>query len=988
MSRPAARPGPRLRPTRLGVAFLGLVMLTLVGCINYGLSLGYGLTFLLGGLWVVTAAQVVRAIRLLSVTVLPPASAVAGQPVTFTAQVQQLGPAGNVRVEAQPVQVAGLAPVRASGVVRPGDLTSLSLTVPSPQRGPLRLTGVRLVAVDVLGLWHASLPAEETAEVSVSPAPEVGAPPAPATTLSGAGETGRRRPGQEEFAGVRGYQPGDSPRLISWKHVARTGNLLTREFDAPAGQALALDWADTTPAGDTEARLSRLAAWVAQARDQGQAFSLNLPGRVLSVGGGEGQVRAALTALAQVAPLPAPPEQKVQTGFLDRPAWLQGGRPAPGAPRQGVSLPSGAAQFSLLALGFALIPGLVQWPVWIGALLLGLLGYSALQLVTPPSLTRPGRSLPALSPVLLLALALGAGLGLKATYGTLLGQQAGTAILAALLCLKAAETRTIRDAKLLSLLGLFLLITHFFHSQGPLTALHAVLAAWLLLAAGARWVNPDTWAGGLLERAPWRHAGRLLLLAAPLAALLFMFFPRPDGPLWRLPLQQNQTGLSDEIAAGEFSNLAQSRAVAFRADFQGGTLPPPEQRYWRGPIYENYDGLKWTQAMNAGFIFARPSLEVEKNSAAYRYTLTLEPNGKPWLLALDTPTMLPQGALLTTGFQAATFRPATRRSRYEFQSQAARLGRAEDTRRLQLDLYVPAGQNPRATALATSWRSLPPGERVAEAAQFLGQGGFAYTLNPPTLPQQNRIDAFLFGTKRGFCEHYASAFAFLMRAAGVPARVVGGYQGGEVNPSGGYLIVRQQDAHAWTEVWLQGQGWVRVDPTALIAPARISTNLGTALTQPRATAALARTPLAALALRLDAFQNNWNNWVAGYNGEQQRSILSRLGIGGIGSAPYMLALGAVVGLLLLPILALVRRAARPRDPALAALHDLSEKLRLPRAPGETASDYAARAAGQYPTLRQPLLDIAALFNQLRYGPDQESAEKQRELSRSIRQLKR
>lgn len=956
----------RLRPTRLGAAFLGLVLLTLVGCINYSLSLGYGLTFLLGGVWIITAAQALRAIRLLSLNVLAPANALAGQPVTFTAQVQSLGPGSNVRVEARAQQVGSSLPIKGEGVAG-HELQSLALSVTHPRRGPLHLSGVRLAAVDRLGLWHASLPAPDTDSVLVAPAPEHPAPPAPNLTSGGSGDPLRRTRGQEEFAGVRAYQPGDSPRLLSWKHVARTGTLLTREFDAPAGEALSLSWADTAPAGGTEARASRLAAWVQGARQSGQAFSLTLPNLNLQVGSGEGQVRTALNALAQLAPLPEPPAETAAPRPLFRPPT-----------RPDLPLPTAAAalRFSLLALGFAMLPGVLHWPLWLGPLLLLVLGYRFIQ-------ADPARKLPVVPPLALVGMAVLVAAGLQLNYGSLLGQQAGTAILAALLALKAAETHTIRDAKLLSLLGLFLLVTNFFHSQGPLTALHTLLAAGLLLAAATRWVNPQTWRGPLLSRPAWQATARLLLLAAPVAALLFAFFPRPDGPLWRLPFQQNQTGLADEITAGEFGNLAQSNAVAFRADFGGGPIPAPAERYWRGPVYENYDGVKWTQFRRG---FASPSLERQSAQPLFRYTLTLEPTGKPWLLALDTPTLLPPNTFLTSAFQAVNFRPSGQRTRYDLQSQAALLGRQESVSRLNLNLFVPAGESPRAAALAASWRNLSAPQRVVKAAEFLQQGHFRYSLNPPTLPERNRVDAFLFGTKTGFCEHYSSAFAFLMRAAGVPARIVGGYQGGEVNPGGGYLMVRQRDAHAWTEVWLQGQGWVRVDPTALIAPARINTDLSTALTQPNATTLSPRTPLQNALLRLDTFQTGWNNWVAGYDGELQRSALSRLGIGGIGSAPYLLALTLLTLLMFVPVIALVRRAARPSDPAQAALLDLTEKLGLPRQPGETASAYASRAAGAYPTHSATLQDIARLYNEIRYG--QPDASLLQRLKTSIQKVRR
>lgn len=960
-------PLPKLRPTRFGVVFLALVLLTLVGCINYGLSLGYGLTFLLGGIWIVTAAQALRQVRLLTLKVLSPGLAVAGQDAEWSAQVGHQGRGGNVRLRAVARQEHRQQSVGASGSVSETGVKALPLRVPSPLRGPLTLENLEIGAVDALGLWHAWLPAQASAEILVAPAPE-SSPPPPTTLARGEGDNVQRTAGQDEFAGLRPYQAGDSPRLISWRHAARTGQLLTREFDAPAGEALMLDYAALP--GDPEARLSRLAAWVLVAAQRGQAFGLKLPQQTLPVASGEAQVRAASRSLALVTPFPLPAAPPV-AGRAPLP------RAGKGAALPPAALPATALRFSLLALGFSLLPGLVHWPIWVSALCLGLLGYAASQAGgTRKSAGKSAVSASTGQGVVLALLALGTVAGLSAQYGTLAELGASTAILATLMCLKAVETRIVRDAKLLSLLALFLLITHFFADQGPLTALHSVLSLTLSLAAAMRWVNPDTWAevrreekgpGKKHKASRWRAAGGLVMLAAPIAVALFFLFPRPAGPLWRLPFQgQNQTGLSNEISAGSLTNLAQSDALAFRADFEGG-LPPQGERYWRGPVYEAYDGVRWVQV---GFRFPVPSVEYFSGGPKYSYSLTLEPNGRPWLLALDTPDAdtLPPNVALTSSFQAVARRAPTMRTRFQLQSTAARLGRQESEERLNYDLRLPSGQNPRALALAQGWRALPPEERIQAALNYFNQNGFSYTLSPPLLAEQDRVDDFLFNSKQGFCEHYASAFGFLMRAAGLPTRLVAGYQGGEVGLGGQYITVRQREAHAWNEVWLQGRGWVRIDPTAAVAPARVRADVGTALAQPNAEAARPPTTLDRLRLQFDSFQNSWNNWVAAYDGEQQQSMLARLGIGGVGSAPYMLGLVGLVALLLLPMLALIRRAARPKDPALATLHDLSERLGLPRGPGETASDYVRRAAGQYPQQAALLGEIASLFNEWRYAP--------------------
>ncbi|PTA69160.1 DUF58 domain-containing protein [Deinococcus arcticus] len=923
------------------------MLLTLIGCVNYGLSLGYGLTFLLGGVWVMSATQALRAARGVALTLHPPPSATAGGEVAVQVTVSGGGD-GALGLSLRGGQQ------RAAGTwALVGEAGPLTLALPTPRRGPLTVSAAAQV-YDRLGLWRVPLPAPAPLTLLVHPAPEVGAPPAPARTLPGAGEGGGRTKGDEEFAGLRPYAPGDSPRQVSWRHVARTGALLTRETDAAQGRARLLDWADT--AGPPEARLSRLSAWVAELGRQGVPFALQLPGAQLPAGQGEAHALAAGRTLALHAPLPAE-------------------EPAKAAPTPGAPSPA-ALRGTLLALALTLAPTALRAPVWLSAVVAALLLHAAWR-------TRPAAPRPPLPTWVLGLLAVGGGAALNAVYGTLLGRDAGTAFLALLLALKVAESRTRRDGQLLVLLGLFTTSTHYFFSQGPLTAAHTVLSAALLLAAVPAWRVPGAGRGRLgLDRAALGRATTLLGLAAPLALALFVLFPRPEAPLWQLPVQgQAVSGLSSEIRAGEFSNLAQSDAVAFRADFDGA--PPPQQAlYWRGPVYEAYDGQTWRQVRGG-----RISPSVEPTGPAQRYTLTLEPSGTPWLLALDVPTRVPDGAFLSTAFQAVTFRPVTARRRLDLESRPARLGRQEDAERLNFNLFLPQAQSPRAAALGRSWQGLAPGARVQAGLKYLREGGFTYTLSPPTLPAQDRIDAFLFSARTGFCEHYASAFAFLMRAAGLSARVVGGYQGGELNPQGDYLIVRQRDAHAWTEVWLPAQGWVRVDPTAAIAPARVQAGLQTALTRPDATTPLAPSALSRLRLRLDALQNRWNELVVDYDGERQAGLLARAGLGGVGQPAYLLLLPVVVALTLLPALALLRRRAAPADPAARLLHDLTGRAGLPRAPGETAAAYVARLSALAPEQAPALQAVLRAYHAARYAPG-DPAGPLAELRAAVRRVRR
>ncbi|KEF33414.1 transglutaminase [Deinococcus sp. RL] len=935
---PAPPPSGSLRPTRLGTAFLGLTLVTLVGCINYALGLGYAVTFLLAGVWVAAAAQALRVGRGLSGRVASPAAVVAGDTASFTVQLEGRGPGGAVLVRLGP-GAEGLGRVPAGG------LAEVSVPVPTPARGLLSFPRPAVAALDPLGLWAVWRPLPIPAPLPVAPRPEAGAPPPPDPSPGAGEETGRRGPGPDDFSGLRPYQPGDSPRQVSWRHAARLGTPVVRETDAPAGRVLALDWAQTAALPDGEARLSRLAAWVEGARRTGTPFCLTLPGRALPPGAGEAHAAAARAALAEVQPWPTP------TMAPRRP------RPAP--------LPGAPLRFALLALAFALAPAALRQPAWLTGLETGLLGYAALR-TRRPHLPAP--------PSWMLGLLAGLGfVALNATYGTLLGREAGTALLGLLVTLKAAETRTRRDARLLALLGVFVLLTHLFFGQGPLAAAHVALGLVGLLAALGRWNGPDVGGRGALG-----GAARLAALGTPLMLALFLLFPRPDGPLWHLPVQAAQTGLANEITAGEYSELAQSRAVAFRAEF-AGPLPPPEERYWRGPVYERYDGVRWEQVRER---FGSPTLEFYGPALAYR--LTLEPGNPPWIPVLDTPTTLPPGAFLTTAFQAVSFSVGASRTRHDVQGRAARLGVREAPERLSLNLGLPPQESPRARALAASWAALPAPERVEAALAWLRDGEFRYTLTPSALPGRDRVDAFLFGSRAGFCEHYASAFTFLMRAAGVPARVVGGYLGGERNPDGGYLIVRQQDAHAWAEVWLEGQGWVRVDPTAAVAPGRVTAGLPTALSRPEASTPPPPAPLEQAALRFDAWQTRWNSWVAGYDGPRQRDLLARLEAG-VGGRPALLALGVAGALLAaLPPLLVARRRSPAPDPAARLLDDLARRLRLPRAPGETASAYAERAAAHSPAQAQTLRRAAEAYHRARYGGDGAALAELRAAVRQVR----
>ena len=587
--------------------------------------------------------------------------------------------------------------------------------------------------------------------------------------------------------------------------------------------------------------------------------------------------------------------------------------------------------------------------------------------------------------------ALGAAFALRQSFGYFLGRDPCVAFLFILVGIKFLEARTARDGTLLVCLASFLLVTPFFYSQSLFAAAAAVPG--VLVLGGALQVlaqPPDAPARIAL---PWPEAMRrtlvLLVEGVPIAVLLFVMFPRLATPLWGLPSDHmGKTGLSDRMAPGALSELSLSDAVAFRVDFSS-TPPPAHERYWRGPVLTRFDGLEWSAAphrLNGRFISPR-------GVPLYTYAVTLEPHYKPWLFALDLPTGLPAPAdpagagteiaprdfaLLTRDQQVLARNLVMQPVRY-FQVSAARqshpaaTGAAGDIDRAEA-LQLPDG-SPRTRAFATALR-----ERVGrdDAAyirgvlQWFRDEPFTYTLAPP-LMLQDAVDTFLFTTRRGFCEHYAGAFVVLLRAAGIPARVVTGYQGGEINPNGGYMIVRQSDAHAWAEALVDGE-WRRFDATAAVSPSRIEMGLGAALPAEDRVPLFARAHegwLKRLNLAWDAVNRDWRRHIVGFNFERQRALWRALDIERL-AAWQIVAMGAVaLGVWGAFVLSWLKLRRRKRDDRVSLLWNaLCARLAragLPREPHEGPVAYAARAAARWPELTVAFTVIGDSYAALRYG---------------------
>ncbi len=554
-----------------------------------------------------------------------------------------------------------------------------------------------------------------------------------------------------------------------------------------------------------------------------------------------------------------------------------------------------------------------------------------------------------------------------AQYQHFFGKDPGVALLVLFLVLKLMELRSVRDALAALFLCYFLLLTQFFYAQDIAIAGMTAVALVVITAALAALAHP---ARPIL--AHLRLAGLMLAQALPFMLVLFVLFPRVQGPLWGMPVDaySGMTGLSDTMSPGSIAELSLSSAIAFRVKFEGD-VPQQQQLYWRGPVLHQFDGRSW----RAERPLTANKLPYTATGRQISYAVTLEPHNKPWLFALELPTTLPPDAVISSDFQLLAKNPVRARLRYEMHSEPGLIaGRDEPSESLKANLLLPPG-NPRTRDLAATWRRETNDDAalVNKALRHFRDEPFVYTLSPPLLGT-NSMDDFLFDTQRGFCEHYASAFVFAMRAAGIPTRVVTGYQGGEKNPVDGYVIVRQSDAHAWAEVWLPQRGWVRIDPTAAVAPSRIELGLASAMPAGEPLPMLMRRQFSWLRdvrFQWEAVTNTWNQWVLGYNPERQREVLSRLGMHEPDWRSMTAALTALCGLLMLALTALALRQHQRLDAAQRAWNKLSCKLaplNLARRSFEGPLFYANRVGETAPHIAAPVRTIADLYITLRYAP--------------------
>jgi transglutaminase-like putative cysteine protease len=627
----------------------------------------------------------------------------------------------------------------------------------------------------------------------------------------------------------------------------------------------------------------------------------------------------------------------------------------------------------LVVLGLVVAPQLPRLPPWLVVVSLAFAAWC--YLIARRSLKLPSLWLRILLSTLLLV-------AVYAHYGTLLGRDVGAALLIAMLALKLMEIKDARDIYITVFLGYFLIIIGFLFSQSLWMAGYMLMVVTLLTSVLIDLNRTRLTAIG----SNLRLAASLLLRALPLAMVVFVLFPRISGPLWGMPKDAyaGMIGLGEEMAPGLISDLIQSDAVAFRAGFDG-PIPPPRQRYWRGPILWQTDGMAWRVGHPWNPVLRSDPPPLVTSGDAVTYTVTLEPHNRRWLYALDLVATAPPETKIAPDFLLLRAAPLRERLRYTVTSYpdgiASRLSGLERQRALQL----PAKGNPQVRALAQEWhrRFHDPATIVQQALLMFRNEPFIYTLHPPAIAG-DFVDRFLFTTRKGFCEHYAASFTFLMRAAGIPARVVTGYQGGELNPIGNYLIVRQRDAHAWSEVWLDGHGWTRVDPTAAVAPERIDLSIDNRL-QAIGDAVRFELPQAALLAALwrethfawDALNNKWNQWVLSYGVERQANLLGWLSLGGLSWQNTAILLLAVVGAALVGmVIFMLTRERQAEDAIVRAYQAFCRKLArrgLSRRSYEGPVDFARRVTAQRPDLAGQVYGIIKLYTTLRYGAYQTPA---------------
>lgn len=561
--------------------------------------------------------------------------------------------------------------------------------------------------------------------------------------------------------------------------------------------------------------------------------------------------------------------------------------------------------------------------------------------------------------------------GLLLTFSRRLDQDAYLGLLSVMAALKPFEMESHRDRMITVFLAYFIVITSLFLSETLLMTLYMFVSVGVTTAVLIRINDP----GGRITQ-NLKLSGLIMAQAVPLMILLFFLFPRIEGSLFGHWFSGTaKSGFSESMAPGSVAMLVENNAVAFRVMFDG-KIPPPSFLYWRGIVFSEFDGRKWytQRRISPGRVFSEGLNPVS-------YTVTLEPHNYRWLFALEMPSKnLPRADFLADYTLRARY-PVRRQMRYQMTSYTRYRTEPEEIENPRRLTRLPAEINPGVRRLADELTAdtSTTAEKVDRLMAFFRGGGFVYTLTPPRLGRHS-IDDFIFSSRRGYCEHYAAAFAFMMRSIDVPARVVGGYLGGEVNPFADYLIVRQSDAHVWVEIWDSETGWMRVDPTAAVSPERIAEGMRSALSAGEPTGFFERGYLGGLSdfihrvrLGWDALNTGWQAFFEGYSYDVQKALLARIGIrSGVLSATLkamllMLSLvGVIIGAYVWFTLRPPRRKLAPAEKYYIRFCDKLARAGLPRKPDQGPLNYMGHILTNRPDLKNEITAITDLYVKLRY----------------------
>jgi transglutaminase-like putative cysteine protease len=565
------------------------------------------------------------------------------------------------------------------------------------------------------------------------------------------------------------------------------------------------------------------------------------------------------------------------------------------------------------------------------------------------------------------------------SYGDLAGRRAAVSLLAVMLSLKMIECYRIRDARLVVSFSLFLCATQFLFAQGIFMPVYGGLTVILALVTLAQLQRSEAWSQQ--GKAPAVRASilselgfslRLLGLAIPIGMAFFILFPRLATPLWGIPdtTLDSKTGLSDSMSPGSIQDLFMDDSPAFRVEFSG-PIPAADQLYWRGPVFWRFDGRTWKGSFYGKNIEA-VGLPVAADGA-WKYTVQLEPNERKWLFALDYPATVPPDTRLSMDFQLIRKHAVIQLTQYGVVSNPDFVDSPDLAGPLRIQaLDLPEDYNPRTRQLVQRWRrEIPDDEQlINRVLQHFNQEPFHYSLNAPFLGV-NSVDDFLFDTRKGFCEHYASSFAVMMRMAGIPSRIVTGYLGGWYSDLGDYLLVRQSDAHAWTEVWLSDKGWTRVDPTAAVSPLRIEQGALSALSAPRHV--LDYSWIRGIRNSADIVQQRWNDWIIEYGAGRQAQLFSPLGLGHMSPAMLVTVLFVAIvvfGAIVFPIVMRIKGPSS-KDPVQKIWQKFLKRLSAAgyeARPSDGAIELAESASARLPASAAPIHNIAGLYTRSRYAP--------------------